>query len=283
LKTIPAPGDLIYARTITVLGGKICYRSYRSESDQDASVAVIDPQTGQSKILKFTQTNNASENYQWTVSDDNSKIAWMNTEDKITVANIDGSDLQTYNTGISEIAGGSYINMRLIGNYVYFDGEPDSNGIVDLKRINLSDGSVDTVVNDMWPGGHAISNSGKYVVYTSYTSMVARSPVAIIKNLQTNTEYTIPSGAGFAAADFRPDESGVVLLFEGPDHSPAMAIDLSNGQATGTLEIVGFVSNSRVVVDSESGSGLMIMDLDGKNATKLGDLGDDFEGILILR
>lgn len=281
VKTILVPSDLITgsANNVKVLGGQIYYMS---GSYKNTSIGAIDVQTGQSKILNFTKTNNTNLGnglyaiVDWDVSADNSKVAWMNTDGKIMVANIDGSNLQTYDSGIVGKPTGN--RVKLIGNYLYFDTFSGAGSKDYLQQVNLNNGSVKTVVNDLWPGTYAISDSGNYVAYISNTG---GSSHFVVKNIQTNTAYTVPNIGEFENVAFTPDESKIIFLpFDGPgSNSPLTTVDLSNGQTTmgaNNVQILGFVSNSRMVISS--GSGLMVTDLAGGNATKISS--DFFKGIL---
>jgi hypothetical protein len=287
VKTIPAPSDLLNAAgNIKLLGGQIYYMSGNDQlaagTFPSTSIGAINVQTGQSKILQFTETNNTNPRnglyaiLDWDVSPDNSKVAWVNNSGKITVANIDGTNLQTYNNITAQ-------QIKLTDSYLYFVDpfippgydNPYQSITRYLGQINLSDNSTTTIINDLWNETDGISDSGTYIVYPDAASD------EIIKNIQTNIEYTLPNSGQPDAVIFSPDETEAVLSYGSPDGSWTNIVNLSNGQvSSSSIGIWGFISDSRIV--SDSGNQIVIEDLNGGNLIPLTSSSSytEFEGVL---
>lgn len=285
VKILPVPPDVLQAvaGNVRVMGGHIYYLSGSSET---TLIGFLDIRSGQSKILPFTRTHkiyhphggNAPSAIQaFAVSADNSKIAWMDNAGKIMVARTDGSLLQMYESGVSEPTR-NYI--ALIGGSLYFDtfGLVQNGASVNsLRKINLTDGSLTSVVDD-WQANYAISGSGKYV---AYISKAGESFDLLIKNTQTDSLYRVPNIWDFSTIAFSSDETKMIFLqFDGPAMpAPLISVDLTNGKfskGADDMQILDFVSNSQVLISQESG--IYITDLDGKNPVKISN--DPFRGIL---
>lgn len=277
VKTIPTPKDLITgaAGNVKVLGGEIYYMSGTFKS---TSVGMIDVQTGQSKILNFTKNNYSDSGLyanglyailDWDVSSNGSKIAWINTDGKIRVANTDGSNIQTYNSGISKPTGNK---IKFIDNYLYFSTFSTPNSTKtdnNLERIDLSNGSIDTVIDNMWPDIFAVSDSGKYIAYYSYNGNANQF---VIKNTESNLEYIVPEFAGATHIAFSPNESNLTFTqHDGPGtKTQLVTLDLTNSKKLYSIDnssIVGYISDTRVVVSTDKG--IEITNLNGTNPTKL--------------
>lgn len=276
LKTLNVPSDLITgsADNVKTLGGDIYYMS---GTHQITSIGVIDLQTGQSKILNFTKTNNTNPGntlyaiLDWDVSIDDSKIAWLNTDGQISVANTDSSNVQTYNTGIYKPISNK---IKFVGNYLYFDTN------VSLERINLNTSSFGTVIDNLWPDIYAVSDSGKYIAYYSRNGNANQFT---IKNTESNSVHIVPEVTDVLQIAFSPNESKLNLSqFEGPGTKiQSIVLDLTNSKkvygADDSPIIIGYMSDTRIVVSTDKG--LEITDLDGSNARKLNN-NEYFVGIL---
>ena len=277
LKTLNVPSDLMtgMANNVKVLGGNIYYMS---GTRQITSIGAIDIQTGQSKILNFTKTNNTNPGntlyaiIDWDVSIDNSKIAWLNTDGQISVANTDGSNVQTYNIGTFKPISNK---IKFVDRYLYFDTYNS------LERISLNTGSFDTVINDFWPDIYAISDSGKYIAYYTYSGGSTKQ--FVIKNTGSNSKYIVPEVTDVLQTTFSPNESRLTLSqFEGPGTKiQSITLDLTNSKklysAGDSPIVVGYISDTRIVVSTDKG--LEITDLDGSNTKRLND-NEYFVGIL---
>lgn len=276
IKRLNVPSDLITgtANNVKPLGGNIYYMS----GDKTVtSIGVINSQTGESKVLDFTKTNNTNLGntlyaiIDWTVSGDNSKIAWMNTSGQINVANIDGSGMHTYSSGISDP-----INNKIgfIGNSLYFDTDEA------IKRIDLNTGYINTVLDNVLSNAFAISDSGKYIALDDL-----KRGSFIIKDTESNSEDAISNLKSVIRIAFSPDESKITLSqWSGPGSiTQLITFDTKSGKklydTINNLSIIDYISDTRILVQLEKG-GLEIINLDGSKATKLNNA-EYFEGILI--
>jgi len=252
LKTIPTPSDLIKgtSNNIKVSGLKIYYMS---GSQSLTSIGEIDVATGQSKVLGFTQTVNTNPGntlfaiVDWAVSyiGENIEIAWMDTSGNIKVANINGTNLRTYSTGIQSPV---IINrLEFAGNHVYFNTSTSSD---EIRQINLSGGSISTVAVKDPNSPYTVDLFNQYVAYIQppmrlgVTDLERRQPWSL----------ALPSDMDFVSnLVFSPDGSRVMVTMAqamGGQEVVALVFYASTGQQISVLRGyygLGFLDNSRLL------------------------------------
>lgn len=283
LKTIPAPSDLItgYAGNIQVFGNEIYYMSGTPAS---TSVGVLDPRTGQSKILDFTKTTGTAKSLSnslfsiasWSVADDGSKIAWLTSDGQLKIANIDGSNLQTLDSSISNPFGS--ISIELVNNSVWF--QTNTGEKYNLERIDLATGKTDLISNDVSPYEWAVSGNGEYAAYRGLFG----GPVTI-QNLNSGARLSYNPSHDNVGISFSPDSNRLLVssvTSPGDPISEAIILDPSNADILDDIKglpVFDFLSGSRIVVSASSG--IAITDLNGStNTVHVRSTSTDVIGIL---
>jgi len=291
LKTMAVPSDLMtgMGNNIKVFGQKIYYMS---GSQLLTSVGEIDVATGQSKVLGFTQTTHTSPGnglfaiVDWSVSSDNTQIAWMDTTGIIKVANVDGSNLRSYNTGLQSPTLSN--QLEFVGDNVYFELPSNTSFSDEIRQINLANGSITTVAVEDPNSPYEVSLSNKYIVYVQ--SLDLALPLAV-KNLATKQVCYLPLPLGdmdfVSNLSFSPDESKVMVALAqamGGSDEVTLTAYTNNCQQISILQGYGgldFLTNSKLLTTKQEDhtGDLYLIDVNGGAPTKFSS--GFYKGILV--
>ncbi len=271
-KKIVLPKDLIkrIANNIKVYGSKVYYLS---GSEMITSVGEIDAVTGESKVLNFTQSKNTNKGnvlsaiIDWSVSADNSVIAWLDTQGNISVANTDGSNKKVYTTKIGNVINNQ---IQVVGEYVYFVDKNKSQ----VESVRISDGTITVLATDVSLNPvFAVSSQGRYLAYTAGSDKIQLGVVDLLNNIHS----VIPEvGEPTGTIAFTPDETKVLSspnVNLGDTTTEVYEYDLTKNKIIATLkdtELVDVISNSQILASTviTKGSdfqskGPYVMNLDG--------------------
>ena len=205
VKTIKQPADLAKgAGNSAVFGDKIYYLS---GDDKITTIAQFDPFSDTTKKLEFTKstsTNIGNTLFAITafdVSKDDAKIAWMTTDGKIFVADIDGSNIKEFKSGYTAPINGS-LEFSKNKDYLYFDADSSNRAVL---KLDLANNKVLTVEKTQLGAHYALSPSEKYLAYGAYEK---NSGVINVKNSETGVIKKIKVGNydSFDYMRFDPDE-----------------------------------------------------------------------------
>lgn len=275
-KTLTSPSDLIQgiAGNLQTHGSNIFYLS---GSAKDTSIKEMSTVDGSITPLDFTRSSNTNVGNElsgirtWTVSDDSQHIAWIDTTGKISKANIDGSGLQTVETKENN------------PNLAVLQFSPDASDLYfwtqgngDLVKWHLADNTQTTIVVKLSLNpDFTLSPSGRYLV--SFSS----KGDAVIKNLATNTQVTVPLEKNydlFESVTFSPDEQQIVLdeIAIGGGSSPAktMTVNVDSGKTSvvgNDISAADFILNFLVVLRKETNGSTFVAGPNGQNLKKISD------------
>ncbi|MBI5798587.1 MAG: hypothetical protein HZB10_01490 [Candidatus Yonathbacteria bacterium] len=186
-----------------VFGKKIYYLS---GSPETTSIAEIDPLTGISQILSFTKTETTNPGnvlfaiIAWTVSDDNTMVAWIDTSTTLHIANRDGSEHKRYPIVDNYRSVGGWVDFSRDGSYLYV-WRGDNRFL--LERLDIKRGSFDAIVKSE-NRDFMISPSGRYLAYSNWDTSLTIRDLTTVNDIRVSLPETYD---GWYGGGFSPDES----------------------------------------------------------------------------
>ncbi len=236
INKVVLPDDAMpdHVNSNNTFGSKIYYLS---GSEKTTSIAELDPVTGKSHIFDFTKTESTNVGnvlaaiVGWTVSDDNQKLAWIDTECMVHIANSDGTNLKSYQSDDGKCIN-SKVEFAKDKNLLYvWDGE----GLF-LKELIIDSGVFRNIVKSE-NGEFLISPSNRYIIYSNFETPLAIRDLTVNKDVPivTPEKYTFYEGKHFSE-----DEKTVYFrgtIFRGKSDDYVVQTDGSNlRKITGTDE-----------------------------------------------